>query len=1129
MTRVLFFFTAALIFLTCFISGHETWMTAIPEQTKVYIVNPSVFGQEVRIRSYKLSGEVIGEETYRIEPKQRLIWHSSMDYKTTVSLLSAGGLLVDAIWEEGQSLYEQTSSEEKTTPLYFPHIAEQTDYWETKAWFTTGQNTRFTLQASSNRTLLPLKPKKSTFELNLEEIWLIGKSKPTTIPNPAWRMLQSVHGSAAGIYTFHNQSQTQSATLPIHFTRDTYLILPHIPEDRVTWWAGLVLLNPGKLPCDIEITWYLDSGEAVQTQTQLQPGEKRSGLLGAYDAPETALWAEIKSSQAILGFELFGTKNEQSLCGLPLSNHLSKTHVFSRTGTDLDWSGLAILNPGNDTLSVVMNQYDHEGVIVRSDSMEIEAKKRIRFIPEITFPVSSVEGSPWLELTSELGFSCFELVGKKDQSGLTALLGRSFSSQNIQLSYTYGIDDNIWNLNQLFTYQDMDFDGKRDFMLSGTEGFTLITDPVSNPNSTVYTFEEIGFEAQGPLPTEIAVADLNGDNLNEFLILDRKLHIFTKNNEQTMVRFQPQLPDLEGADHIAGLSDSNRDGFLDILTGRGYYKSLATLESPYFTNFYPYQLRTSGRASQFHDLNGDGMPDLFTSLLDSFHAFISYGSTDDIGDPLYTPKELEYILATFLKDMDGDGRKDVICLLGPSANNLFGSWIHIADISWESSRFIGEFPLPEDIGIRSLSLVDEPFDGTALLKQQLDSCTRYIRISKDGIVDLFYKTGFGVPTDYNNDGLLDFIAPWAISITEPSTQNFSPAFLHFDEAIRSNLNRFFKVQDTLDWISYEEIAPGSAQKIRLWEEHGFHRTLKVSHNVNLPISTPAFIEYYDYDKDGDDDLLVSGSGLTVYEKTSTGFHNVPEFLHPPSVFTIKHANRCNLNGNEYPDLIGNHISGNKRIHIVFDYLSEEPTSFTIDVLAEREHLLLADLNGDGFNDIIVQNPTRDLSVFINSGENTFEILPLPEEFQIITTMDINGSGLEDIIAFLDFPLMNKSYFRIHRNDGNLNFDYDLIQEIDIAEPYHRIIALDVNSDGKKDLLAFTQGDEAIIDIWLNQWEGNMRLPFTKARFTMINGSPHITLRDRNTDGIPDLELQYNGVNTWRFNKTSYFKEIKAHN
>jgi len=1112
------------------LSSHA-WLVGIPEGTDIFIVNPEDLTQNLSLYIFDGNGKELNHFSWNMEPLSRLIWRipkesgSTSIVRQTLCFASAGNLLIDAVWQEKDAFFEQTASSAIKSPLFIPHIAEQTQYWETTATWASSDACRFHLIAPRTDTTLPSQPRFSTTRMDLAP-FLAPVADQEYYP---WRSLQAPSNTASGSFSFRNKAGTQGAALPLNFVRDTYLILPHIPSDSATWWTGLVVLNPGFHPANLEITWHHTGSTPVVTRKTIEPGQRISDLIEGYSEGHPAQWAELRCDQSILGFELFGTRNEQSLCGLPLTNRLAKKHLFSRAGTDLNWSGISILNPGPSSIRVTLNQYSENGQLLRTDPLEILPQARIRFIPESDYPA---ESSPWLELLSDSGFLAFQLTGKKDQSGLAALTGLPFSNTELHLSATRGLGLFPDTAHTTLLYTDLDLDGHRDFLVAGMEGLEMLlniqeimseTTPVE-PSLMNITYEEMGFEAEASLPPEVSVADLNGDGLAEILILDVNLYIFTLQTDGSLTRFQPQLPFLEGADRIFGYSDTNRDGFLDILTGRGYYKSLAEVENPYFTNFFPYYLRTSGRASRFTDLDGNGTPDILTSLNESFYGFLAGGSTGDLGEPIYTPDPLKTILSAFLKDMTGDGTDEVVFLLGPNHNAQYGTDIYIAKTGIEESRTLAQFPLPEGLAIGFLKQIETSTPGKILLKQEMKHATRILEISMNGIESLSYRTGYGSFEDFNNDGWIDQMAPWSVVLTEPNGRNTNPGYLFFDEAQASNLSALYRTPDLPGWVSFIEKVPASAQQIDLWEEHGFHRLREKTWSLNLPIAYPSYMEWMDYDMDGDRDILVAGIGLTVYLFEEDHFSITPQYIHPANVFTIGNARKCDLDGNEYPDLLGNPLSGERSLKVVFDYTSDHPHCKVLEQRATPWQVEFTDLNQDGLKDMLVNDPDYPATVVINLGNGSFQQMPLPAVFKTATSMDINASGNTDIIAYVTLEEGKDSYLRVYQNDGDLHFHYDFIQKINPDEPYIRLLALDINEDGRKDILGFSQSDPSMMEVWINQWNGNEKLPFRKAASVVVPDSLSVQLWDANTDGIQDLELNNNGMGLWLLNKTSYYAQ-----
>jgi len=1134
-------FMHILILSACFIFsatgfGYETWLTRVPHGSSFRIVNPGTDSVTCQLEYFNHLGQRI--EVLQLVLPAKGLGKVVQSNEETVQLrcVTPSKVHMDLIENREGAWYEQTGRPALPAPAMVPHIARQTDYWNTEMRYISPSWAQFQMEHDGGEHLLEKQPPYTLGQLDLETLL-----PDNPFEDPGWRRLTTPFASIVGNLLFYNQTGSQSAVLPIHYEQSTYLILPHLPSDQNTWWTGLVLLNPSHETASVTINWHLQDTNHEPSILELAPGEKQANLIKSF-LPTSASggWAEIHSDQAILGFELFGTRNEQSLCGLPLTQNLSKRWVFSRIGTQDTWSGLAILNPGPVPITLTLNQYQGNGELSRSDPLAIDAFSRIRFIPESEFPVANPE-STWLELKGDNGFLAFQLVGNSQQTGLAALYGSTYGMglSELSLTQTFQAQRTSTRLNtQVF---DLDGDQTLDFISTSETGIDLKTNLSEDPETTHYSYEDMDLELEGVIPPPLSVTDLDKDGNLEFLILDRSLHIFTRTPEEELRPFQDYLLDLEGADRISGYADTNRDGFLEILTPRGYFKSLATLQNPYTTNNFPFQLRTSGTASQFMDLNGDGLKDLLTSLLGEIHAFLSYGSTDDLGPPIYVPDPTKYILQMFQHDMDGDGSLDLICLLGDHINSPYGTELYILNLQWEESTFLGSLALPEDLAIGSLELLHEGGSGTALFKQQLAVVSRYIEFDLNGIKKITYRTGAGHRFDLNRDGRIDQVAPWSWTLTEPNGLERNPAFQFHDDLASSGTSKLFHLPEFSYWISSTELAMGSAYRIQLWQEKGSAGDPTELHRMNLPISRDAYLELYDHNKDGLKDLLVAGSGLTVYYQHATepdsgkqkqddslSFDNTPTFIHPPNVFTILDAMRCNLDGNAFPDLIGQSIDGRGNLHIVFDYMTETPSSLTLEEQANLNHLSFFDLNGDGFTDILIQYPDDSNApapkVKINSGQRSFTNLSIPEEFKASVAMDIRGTGFQDIVGYIEPPESTRTYLRILKNNQNLDFSYGIIQEIEIEQTYRAMLAMDIDNDGRDDLLGFVFSNDPYIDIWFNRWTPETRTPFEFSHSVPIHGNPEPALVDRNRDGRPDLELRYPGIRAWLLNKASYYPQ-----
>ncbi len=290
---------------------------------------------------------------------------------------------------------------------------------------------------------------------------------------------------------------------------------------------------------------------------------------------------------------------------------------------------------------------------------------------------------------------------------------------------------------------------------------------------------------------------------------------------------------------------------------------------------------------------------------------------------------------------------------------------------------------------------------------------------------------------------------------------------------------------------------------------GFGQSKFVSQILVNPFSSSASLFACDLDRDGDTDFL-AGSGVQgVYWFENTGEQPV-RFVSQTVDAVLKKcfsvfAGDLDLDGN--PDV----IAGSWDDHDIAWYRRQENGTWTKTLietnLTNVHELFICDIDLDGRQDILAAGAGADQVVWYRNSVSGSWIKDIVSNTfggaRSVAAADLDGDGDVDIAG----AASDDHDITVWLNQGHSPAQWNKVTVADNFTGSHRIQIVDINLDGRPDLLGAAWGVNEVA--W---WENNGEVPSTWVKHTIDSSMPlALTALAMDFDRDGDIDISATGV------------------
>ncbi|WP_298533142.1 T9SS type A sorting domain-containing protein [uncultured Algibacter sp.] len=619
---------------------------------------------------------------------------------------------------------------------------------------------------------------------------------------------------------------------------------------------------------------------------------------------------------------------------------------------------------------------------------------------------------------------------------------------------------------------DLDNDDYKDLVISSNYDDTIMW--YKNVNGDFSHFQRKIISSQiVDGPSRIAYGDLNNDGLEDIISTSSTIQdkiVWFENLGNGIFSNEHIISNTINGPLTINVSDIDNDGDLDILTG-GVDDKIILLENLNIGNFQSpvtiYDGNYDTKKIKTADLNNDNLLDIISSHDDgAIYWAKNLGNNNyDIRQSIITGGSDDGTAIDFM-DVNDDGFLDII-----TANNYDTDNVRYI-VNQDGQTFDGHNAVIID------NTIQEPFEIKA--------------------------------KDMDNDGKKDIVVSFWTNDNLSWYKNLGNGIFSNKILITDNISnpKSFIIDDIDNDNSNDIISTSYAlSKVSLFKNHNsgsyFQETI-----VNYWYGFPYDIKSADLNNDNSKDIIIACDDLLWFENYgNANFSSYKLISSTDEGNSYLDSVIFDLNSDGNKELIGLRYDG---IEVFVNDGNDafSSTFYSYSNLNLNRNMVLEDIDGDGYKDIIVRIDDRDddkIAWIKNNGDLSFGNMTIFTDDSYGFKPNKIAAGDIDNDGDIDVVVSSKNYSRIYllENNGFGDFSNLLIMQSITTNP---ISLEDVNNDGYLDIVSggYYIGNKKIY--WIKNNEGTF-----SSNITTIDNNTGVTefsFEDIDNNGYKDLVCVY---------------------